>query len=91
MAYTYVNVFNIKNICKQIVIINVKEKKFSPIFTKSGGIQIASGASLVVEDDRISIKQLNQMANNKTIKFDRTKQRVEIIEPSTGSSGSSGA
>lgn len=89
MATTIINVIEVVNTSRQPVFIGVAPKVDSPLFTKSGQIQVLPKAKLEVEDNRFNISQLISMQNNKVIQFTRLKRAVTISEDtSTGSTGS---
>ena len=86
--YTIVNTLEVKNICEQVVVINIQEKKFSPIYKKSGATPLAPGVTVIAEDSRFDRKQLQSIQNKKMIKVTPGKQTLVIPTPGGGSSGS---
>lgn len=85
MSTTVINVIEVKNTSKQPVVVGVKPRLDSPIFTKDGQIQIQPGAKLEVEDDRFNLAQLVSMQNNRVIQFLRTRRAVTVTEGSSSS------
>lgn len=85
MSTTVINVIEVKNTSKQPVVVGVRPRPDSPIFTEDGQIQIQPGAKLEVEDDRFNLAQLVSMQNNRVIQFLRTRRAVTVTEGSSGS------
>lgn len=89
MASTLVNTIQVKNISRQVIPINITKRVGSPIFTKSGTIQLAPGRSVEAEDDRFDISQVRSLAKNNLLSFERFRRTVTIVEDD--SSDASGA
>lgn len=77
---TTVNVIEIVNVAKQPIIIGVKKRVDSPIFTKDGQITILSLAKLEVEDDRLNLGQIISLQKQGVIQFSRFKRVVSSTE-----------
>ena len=83
-----VDVREVKNISTQLINIIVKEKKSSTLFIQSGNIKLAPGVTIVAEDNRFDLKQLQSIERKKLIKVSLGK-RVVTVPPSSGSGSGS--
>lgn len=87
MAITFINTIQVKNISRQVVPLQIRSRINSPIFTKSGLIQLVPEATVEAEDDRFDIQQLTQLRRNGLIETINFKRSVEVtIDSGTGSS-----
>ena len=91
MATVVVDVREVKNISKQIVSVIVKEKKNSEIFPQSGNIKISPEVTIVAEDNRFDLKQLQSIERKKLIKVTLSKRAITAPSGSGSGSGSGSA
>lgn len=87
MSTTLIDTIEVKNISPQIVQIYVQPVPNSPIFPKSGNIQLKSQASLEAEERRFDRSQLRQLRLNKLIDTNTFKR---LVSSPSGGSGSIG-
>jgi hypothetical protein len=73
--YTIIPVIEITSI-KQVIVINVEPFSSSQLYTESGPTRLDTGASITIEDNRVDIKQLNNLANQKLISYTRYNKKV---------------
>lgn len=82
-----IDTLEVKNICRQAVILYVAPLQGSPIYKPAGGqAQIQPAASLEAENDRFDAGQLLNMQKNHLIEVNALKRQVQIVTP--GGTGS---
>jgi len=74
--YTIVPVIQVTS-TSQVVNINVEPFPQSQIYTTHGNIKLAIGASITVEDNRLDLKQISNLANLGLIEFTRFNKKVD--------------
>lgn len=87
---TIYEVVNIQNISKQLVPVSVKEApgSESPFFQPFGQIRLYPGMQFTVEEDRIDLAELEEIAKKKLITYRRFQQLVGHTTTGGGGSGS---
>jgi len=73
--YTIVPVVQITS-TKQVLTINVQPFPQSQIYTNNGQIRLKVGASIIVEDNRVDLKQINNLANLNLLTYTRFNKKV---------------
>ena len=70
-------VVEIKNISNQILPFNIKKVNTSMIYKAAGGtVPLAPAATVVVEQNRVDIRQLTKLSNLKLINYQQYNQSV---------------
>lgn len=85
---TIVPVVEIKNISSQTIPLNVKKYLPSKIFNAQGGVQnLGPGITIIVEDNRVDLRQLNKLSTLKLITVTTFKKKIPV-ESDRGTGGS---